>query len=596
VDAGPPDAGVRDAGRPGDVCLDASGALCWELPLSGKFDLNAAAFDGAALWAVGEHGTVVRFVDGRWSNVPGLTSESLQGVIVGDTGLTVVGANGTILHEQRGWKRETPRDPGDRYGAVWTDGRTRVIAGTQCNVDVVLEDRFDAGWIPWSFAEPERFGCERRVALGGSTLGTLTAAGEQGLVLRRVTPGDWEPVDAGAHDWTGVCGQGAETWLLATDGTLARAQADGSWAQASVPSPSLALACLPDGGAWVASASDGGSELSRCDALSACTSAGELGFTVRAVTVATPSVQFAVGALGGVGVAADGGAWTTLSVPPGAVVRDFARDPAGPLYAVGSGAFARRRGTDGWHLLVRTADSTQDFNAIAFASAGHAYVVATNGRVYQLVDGILDMSSFGKVLSAGAEATPELVDVAKFGEQMIAVGERGVVALHAVASSSLLWTAVRQPLAGQAFLRKVAVVGDEAVAVGDRGQMLRVRHDGGILPVQSGLTADITSIVGLGPGHFVVLAGGALYEGVDGGLVDLKLPTGLGELHALAGSSTKELWLASGSGDLVRWDGGTLDRWNVSEGSGSGTNLTAVLPESGGVFVGGQDAIVRLAR
>ena len=155
---------------------------------------------------------------------------------------------------------------------------------------------------------------------------------------------------------------------------------------------------------------------------------------------------------------------------------------------------------------------------------------------------------------------------------------------------------MRAPLAGQAFLNRVTVVGNEAIAVGERGQMLRVRSDGGVTPVDLGLTADITGILALGPSHFVLLVGGALYEAVDGGLVDLKLPTGLGDVQALSGTSLEDLWLTTDTGDLLRWDGGTLDRWNVSEGAGTGTNLTAVLPESGGVWVGGHDAILRLAR
>ncbi len=581
------------------MCLDADGRLCWELPLTGKLNLNAAATEGSALWAVGEKGTVLRSQDGRWESWPGLTEEALLAVSATDAGVTVVGARGTILRWRGRWTTEAPRDPGDRYTSVWTDGRHRVVAGSQCNLAVAIEDLFDACWVPWTRFDDDPASCARRLVVGGRSLSNLYLVGERGLAFRRAVDAGWEPVDAGAHDWHSVCGEASgESWLLAGDGTLARALADGGLSESRVPSslgPTTAMACPPDGGAWVLFADGGLSGLMRCGLGGPCTPAGTVDFSARAVAHAEPSLEYVVGDLGGVGVT-DGGVLGTLSGLPGTEVRRFQRDATGALYAVGSAAFAQRREPEGWRSVVRNADPSQRFFGLAFAAPGHAFLSATHGRLYQLVDGAVDMATFAKVMSGGSAADVELADVTRFGEQLVTVGERGVIAMHPVTSPSLLWPAVRPALAGQAFLNRVAVAGNEAIAVGARGQVLRIRNDGGVTPLDVGLTADITGIVALGPSHFVLLAGGALYEAVDGGLVDLKLPTGLGGLQALDGTSLHDLWLTTATGDVLRWDGGTLDRWNVSEGTGAGTSLTAILPESGGVFVGGKDAILRLAR
>ena len=248
---------------------------------------------------------------------------------------------------------QTPRDPGDRYTSVWTDGRHRVLGGSQCNLDVAIEDLFDACWVPWTRIDDDPASCGRRLAVGGSSLSNLYLAGARGLSRRGVDAG-WEAFDAGAHDWNSVCGGAFRRELALADGTLVRALADGGLSETKVPSslgPTTAMACTSDGGAWVVTVDGGRSGLARCGFGGGCTP-GAVDFAARAVVHAAPGLQYVVGDLGGVGIT-DGGVLRTLSGLPATVVSRFRRDFTGELYAVGSAAFAQRREPEGWRSVVR---------------------------------------------------------------------------------------------------------------------------------------------------------------------------------------------------------------------------------------------------
>jgi photosystem II stability/assembly factor-like uncharacterized protein len=151
-----------------------------------------------------------------------------------------------------------------------------------------------------------------------------------------------------------------------------------------------------------------------------------------------------------------------------------------------------------------------------------------------------------------------LIDVARAGERLVAVGERGFALLSDDAGQS--WKAVETPTVRT--LTGVAFNGDKVgVAVGHGGSLVRT-EDGGetwtAVPLDEAMGESLLGVTALGDGKFAAYgAFGFYFDTTDGGrswtrrmIIDEYFEAHISQVVAVNGA----LWLAGETGTLARSD------------------------------------------
>ncbi len=622
VDAGRTDAGGADSGLLSDagtggamtdagagadaglfstlseVCVPPGHTLCWEAPLSGRLDFRAAAWDGTSLWLAGELSQVVRWKDGHFTNWPELDDpgKALTAVLIApDGGVFMLGDVSRTLTWSGEWQANSEAvEPGLNFGAAWTDNATRVIAGFDCGAPgsiIIQHDAWDRRWAKNSVRANV---CAVPMQLAGDARDLWLLASTR--VLHRGLDGGWGALDAGTTSWTAAASVStSDVWFGGSDGTLAHV-VDGGW---SLIKPASATVTA------IAPAFDGPLFATSDAALyhfsgSTWSPLATLPFSPSALVPDGLSRQFVVGLLGGVAIR------DALGVRPldgriEAEVRAMARDTQGDgaVYAVGLAGTVLARGAQGWRPAVRAADPSVTLTSIVFESAGVARIGAFNGTVFALTGGQADLLTGERVVLSGSRLTDDVLGLVMLNGRMVAVGDRGLVAFRNAALNR--FDVVRAPAVSLPPLTAIAVVGADAIAVGKRGAMVLIHDDAGTEVLDSGVTTDLTGVVGLGSGDYLVSTGLTLRHYVDGGVIATAAfanpPSGVATaVGGLSATSADDVWSFTASGDVFHVVTGQTSSWLVHEGPGSTTSVNTALLTGPDVFFGGDSAILHVTR
>jgi serine/threonine-protein kinase len=186
-------------------------------------DLEAVTYAGAReALAVGARGTIVRLGEGPPVNLASGTTQALHAVAaVSPTEAIAAGDAGTLLRIVD--RRVTPLDAAAATGGA----ALRAVAVVGADVVAVGE----AGTIVRIGTEGvSRERNANRATLrgvGGCAGGTLYAAGDGGVVLRRVAANDWRPLrDTGTTAWTAIDCDGDRVAIAGSRGEVLLVQGD----------------------------------------------------------------------------------------------------------------------------------------------------------------------------------------------------------------------------------------------------------------------------------------------------------------------------------------------------------------------------------
>lgn len=187
--------------------------LCLQEPPTGHH-LRRILCAGDGPWAVGDHGTVVRFERGRWRQVASGISHKLLGLgRTADGKVLAVGDQGTVLHLGPGPQRSASLTQSHPLTGIWpAAGETWLIGKDGALLRATAGD--------WEAAPAEGEGL---YDIWGDGDGTLWAVGKEGTVLRRRS-GGWLRLASGTREHlTAVWGSGPDdVWIAGKHGALLR--------------------------------------------------------------------------------------------------------------------------------------------------------------------------------------------------------------------------------------------------------------------------------------------------------------------------------------------------------------------------------------
>ncbi len=422
--------------------------LCWEQPLpTGTPVRGLFALSSNAVWAVGDHGLVMRWDGARWTGFPSGTTSTLRSVWAASASEAwAVGDDGVVLRfDGQEWVGST-QSTGALRG-VWGAGASNVWA-------VGALGRIQH-WNGTGWAEASSGVDAGLRAVHGSGASDVWAVGENGTALRW-NGSSWQPTttnDARALNAVRAVSP-TEAWAAGEGGVLLHFQS-GSWSAPASGTGEPLHALGGTGGAlvavgaqgWVVPVSGGASQLSGNPNLYA--------------------VSDDLWAGGERLERSDGGAWstfTTRAVSEGTTLNRVHGISKTELWAIGgdpsgpTGA-ALHGGGSGWSF--ESMPLARVYHGLWVGSATDAWAVGEGGAIARW-----NGSSWANVTSPTAQ---HLYDVAALGANVFAVGAQGTL----IRSTSGVWNDEAHP-AGTAELRAIALASPtRAFAVGANGVALQ---------------------------------------------------------------------------------------------------------------------------
>jgi hypothetical protein len=125
--------------------------------------------------------------------------------------------------------------------------------------------------------------------------------------------------------------------------------------------------------------------------------------------------------------------------------------------------------------------------------------------------------------------------------------------------------------------------------------MVRIHEDGGVDVLDAGVSQDLAGVVGLGADDFVVMtAAGQSLRFSAGVVTPREFVSDAGLVTAFGGTSSTDLWAVTSEGTIATGNGSR--RWLARRVQGSGVGLRTVRVEGADVFIGGESAILHVAR
>ncbi len=529
-----------------------------------------------------------------------------NGVATAGPGIVaMVGSNGAAARLLRGllvtWRTGTSRT---LYGVAWTSAEDAIAvgeAGTIVRLDATAPTVLESGTqttlravAPVSATEELAAGDDGVLLrlLGDRTLpvpvegapdllaihvrgGVATVVGEAGTVLR-VEDGRVSRLDAPTQQTLrAIGGCEPELYVAGDEGALLRRGAGGLWTPVRLDPPArstfMAIGC--DRGRTVVVGADG--EVRLVSGLRSVKL--ETGFdgVLTGVSGAPDEATWIVGTSGRLAVVVSDHVETRVSGPV-ASVRDIA-DVGGALVAVGDWGKLIREHQDG--LVLDQAPTESGLGSVARLGDGTLLAVGDAGAIV-------------RIRFEGAEVVASPTDsalrgvVAREGAVLI-VGAEGTILRGA--PGSLVWT----QLAGVGDLQAVAGEPADAIAVGDRGLVVRLA-DGGTSTVHCGLTESLRGVTREGPTTpaWAVGEGGVIVRIEPGGSceVEHRFAGGGAMLYGVGrGPDGHLLAVGDGGAALRRGDDGAWTPIDLDVGP---VSLRAVRSIDRWVFVVGAGGVI----
>ncbi len=458
-------------------------------------DLEAVAFTGTRdALAAGAHGTLVRLSDAAPIRLDAGTDRALHAVAaVSPTEAFVAGDAGTLLRVV------------DRHVSALDAARATGGAALRA-LAVVGAEVFAAGEagtivrVGPRGAIRERSGTRATLrGLGGCPGGPLYAAGDGGVVLRRVGPDVWRALrDTGTSAWTAIDCDGDRIAIAGTHGEVLLVQGDrGVRLESGADRPWYALSGAQGERTWLVGA--GGRVASLADDHVRLLTAGPTG-AIRDLA----SLGGALVAVGEYGrIAREGEAGFSESVSP-------TRSGLGGLVALGPDALLAV-GDDG--ALVEIVADRATLRASPLRQPWRDVVADEDGVLVVGGEGTLLRGPLAALQATRVPDTGDLAAIAGTPKDALVVGANGAV-LRVGAERTTRQPC--EPASGRMLRGVVRGAGQEAWAAGDGGLIVaispadcRVEHDAG----------PTLHAIGLGPRGLPLAVGDdgtALERGEDG--------------------------------------------------------------------------------
>jgi hypothetical protein len=536
------DAGMADGGMPAVIARSrvcSSDRVCWELPSPQGETLRAAWSGGDdTLWAVGDHGVVLRYAGGMFSAAESGTQQDLLAVHgSGPSDVWAVGKGGSVLHyDGTHWSTTDLTDlidasggakAGVLYGvfalapdAVWAVGHTGVSA--------VVVHYDGKGWTSQVLAmttpQPLR-------AIWGLSRDKLWAVGDAGQI-RSYDGVQWSPDKSPTtQPLTAVHGLVAhDVWAVGANGAAVRW--NGSlWSNANTGLSGALFGVRVEIEA-AAMQSDAGMPM-----MPAAGSGADAG------PPPAPMGPWSVWAFGEKGhvFRYNGTVWAALASGTELPLYAATRVATGTLIAVGDrGQISRFSG-----------DARQSMSA--GARRNHLGLWGDDKTLWAVGDDITRRDGGGW----NAQATPNersLYGVWGDDKGVWAVGTGGSVARY----QDGMWKAREVTAAGDAWLHAVWGAGSSVWIVGDQGLAL-VSAAGSFIKVATPVRSNLLDVWGNADDWFWAVGEGGTVVRWDG-MAWLKVPTGpmggvVQNLRAVWGSARDDVWVVGTEGTILHWTG-----------------------------------------